>query len=66
MAMTIRGMSLTRTFTASRFPYYTAFLTTINREEIIATATLYKHEKSDSDGLSSEDMRGQSQPSRDQ
>ena len=59
MAMTIRGMSLTRTLTASRFLYYTTFLATMDRQEIIATATLYKHEKSDPAGLSSEDMRGQ-------
>ena len=59
MAMTIRGMNFTRTLIASRFLYYAAFLATMSREEIIATATLYKHEKSDPEGLSSEDMRGQ-------
>jgi hypothetical protein len=45
MAMTIRGMSHKGTLTANRFLYYTGFLATLTREEVIATATLYKNEE---------------------
>jgi hypothetical protein len=57
MAMTIQGMSSTRTLTASRFLYYATFLATMSREEIIAAATLYRHERSDP--CTSEETRGQ-------
>lgn len=55
MAMTVRGMAQKRTLTANRFLYYAGFLATLTREEVIAIAVLYKHEKDSADDAVADD-----------